>query len=276
MTNVTVLTTFHKPGMEQYGQRFINSFAEKVDKKIKLLVYVEECMPDNPDPDQIKILYAKQVLTKLNEFKTRWANDPRANGIPPDNIKARRPRDWHKKFKWDAVRFANKTYAVFDACKNNKDSWVVWMDADTFVHADWSYENFVKFLPSNAWMCYLGRGIKWPECGFYGLNMEHKVAHKFIKKFENMYEDAENGIFSLEEWHDSFVFEEVRKVVQDKNPQARFYNISGNLINGEGHPVINSDLGAYIDHLKGDRKEVGKSTKPQDLMVERTEDYWLK
>ena len=106
--------------------------------------------------------------------------------------------------------------------------------------------------------------------------MEHKVAHKFIKKFENMYEDAENGIFSLEEWHDSFVFEEVRKVVQDKNPQARFYNISGNLINGEGHPVINSDLGAYIDHLKGDRKEVGKSTKPQDLMVERTEDYWLK
>ena len=34
MTDITVVTTFHKPGLEQYGQRFLDSFAQRVDKKI--------------------------------------------------------------------------------------------------------------------------------------------------------------------------------------------------------------------------------------------------
>ena len=96
MKNITVLTTFHQPGLEKYGQRMINSFAESVDDRIKLIVYAEDCTPDNPNTEQIQILDAKQVLPKLNAFKARWGNDPKANGIPPDDIKARRPRDWHK------------------------------------------------------------------------------------------------------------------------------------------------------------------------------------
>jgi hypothetical protein len=78
----------------------------------------------------------------------------------------------------------------------------------------------------------------------------------------------------MEEWHDSFVFEEVRKKVQAKFDGFPYYNISGNLINGEGHPFINSDLGKYFDHLKGDRKDIGKSNKPKDLIVKRNENYW--
>ena len=38
MTDITVVTTFHKPGLDLYGQRFLDSFAERVDKRIKLLV----------------------------------------------------------------------------------------------------------------------------------------------------------------------------------------------------------------------------------------------
>jgi len=78
----------------------------------------------------------------------------------------------------------------------------------------------------------------------------------------------------MEEWHDSFVFEEVRKVIQAKHHAVPFYNISGSLVNGEGHPMINSDLGKYFDHLKGDRKQLGKSTKSRDLLVKRNESYW--
>ena len=61
MGNITVCTTFHKPGLDLYGQRFIDSFAEKVDKQINLLVYSEDCIPNNPDPEQIKVLDAKQT-----------------------------------------------------------------------------------------------------------------------------------------------------------------------------------------------------------------------
>jgi hypothetical protein len=37
--------------------------------------------------------------------------------------------------------------------------------------------------------------------------------------------------------------------------------------------LINCDWGAYIDHLKGKRKQNGKS-KAKDLIVQRREKYW--
>jgi hypothetical protein len=280
---IIVVTTFHPEGMEVYGQRFIDSFAKNVAKAIKLVVYAEDCNPINPDSNQITILDAKESLPKLNAFKERWKNDPKANGIPPADIKARRPRDWHKEFKWHAIRFANKTYAVFDACEKNYGTgrWVVWMDADTFVHSPWSLKQFEELLPYNNWITYVGRGKgsqTWPECGFYGINMNHPVGCSFVEEFERMYEDADNGIFKLEEWHDSYVFGELlnNKFLDFKD---KAHDYSANIYNktaktgGGGHPLINSELGKWMDHMKGARKFDGKS-KRKDLMTDRTETYW--
>ena len=279
MTDITVVTTFHKPGLEQYGQRFLDSFAQRVDKKIKLLVYAESCQPINPDPDQIKIFDQFEALPKLNQFKSTWGNVPKANGIPPEDIKARRPRDWHKEFKWHAIRFANKVYAVFDACERS-NGWCVWMDADTFVHSEWSYKDFKKLLPDDKWLTYVGRGKgsqTWPECGFYGMNLNHGACTTFLQEFERMYEDAENGIFKLEEWHDSYVFGHVLENMKVLRPDVLDYSAEMYLkeakTGGGGHPLINTVLGKWIDHLKGDRKNKGKSLA-KDIMVNRKESYW--
>jgi hypothetical protein len=279
MKKITVLTTFHQPGLEKYGQRMIDSFAKRVDSKIKLIVYAEDCKPSNPNPEQITILDAIEVLPKLNAFKARWSNVDKANGIPPDDIKARRPRDWHKKFKWDAVRFANKTYAVYDACTRSKD-WCVWMDADTFVHSDWSYDDFIKLLPNDKWITYVGRGkgsATWPECGFYGMNLHNTVCQEFLTEFERVYEDADNGIFKLEEWHDSFVFGDILNRMIQTYPNVLDYTaemiLKGAITGGGGHPLINSELGRWMDHLKGARKESGKSLD-KDLVKNRQEEYW--
>ena len=281
MTDITVVTTFHKPGLDQYGQRFLDSFAQRVDKKIKLLVYAESCQPNNPDPDQIKIFDQFEALPKLNEFKSTWGNVPKANGIPPEDIKARRPRDWHKEFKWHAVRFANKVYAVFDACQRSQD-WCVWMDADTFVHSDWSYDDFKKQLPDDVWLTYVGRGKgsqTWPECGFYGMNLRDPVCKLFLEEFERMYEDAENGIFTLEEWHDSYVFGDILARYKARDPNVLDYSAEMYLkeakTGGGGHPLINGVLGTWIDHMKGVRKQEGRS-RAKDIMVNRTETYWKK
>ena len=277
MTDITVVTTFHKPGLDLYGQRFLDSFAEHVDKKIKLLVYAESCTPVNPDPEQITILDANTVLHKLTLFKERWKDDPKANGIPPDNIKAKRPRDWNKAFKWDAVRFANKVYAVFDGCQRSK-GWCVWMDADSYIHSDWMYSDFIALLPNNAYITYVGRGKgsqTWPECGFYGMNLNHPVCHSFLTDFELMYENAETGIFTLEEWHDSYVFGEILKKYADfpsHDYSADMY-LKEAKTGGGGHPLINGPLGKFMDHMKGGRKKTGKSDK-KDIMVNRTENYW--
>jgi hypothetical protein len=83
-----------------------------------------------------------------------------------------------------------------------------------------------------------------------------------------MYDDAENGIFKQDEWHDSFIFDVVRK-----QTVLNELDWSEHLIKGEGHPLINSEWGAYLDHLKGARKNIGKS-KSTDLLIPRTEAYW--
>jgi len=278
MSTITVVTTFHKPGLDLYGQRYINSFAERVDKRIKLIVYAEDCVPENPDPDQITILDQQTSLPKLVQFKNIWKDVPKANGIPPDEIKHKR-KDWNKEFKWHAVRFANKVYAVFDACARRTGTWVVWMDADSYIHSDWSYDNFKRLLPDNKYITFVGRGKgsqTWPECGFYGLNMNHPVCHSFLEDFERMYEDADNGIFKLEEWHDSYVFGEILKKYKQFNAD---YDYSAQMYlreaktGGGGHPLINTVLGKYMDHMKGDRKKDGRS-KQSDIMVNRSEGYW--
>jgi hypothetical protein len=278
MTNITVVTTFHKPGLELYGQRFLDSFAERVDKRIKLIVYAEGCSPVNPDPDQITILDQATSLPKLIRFKNHWKAVPKANGVCPPDIRARRPRDWNKEFKWNAVRFANKVYAVFDACARRTGTWVVWMDADSYIHSPWSYDNFKRLLPDGSYITYVGRGRgsqTWPECGFYGINMNHPVAHSFLQEFERMYEDADNGIFTLEEWHDSYVFGEVLKKYKDfkSHDYSEQMYLREAKTGGGGHPLINTELGKYMDHMKGDRKTAGRS-KVSDIMVNRNEDYW--
>ena len=280
MSSITVVTTFHPKGFREYGQRFIDTFQKNVDQRIKLIVYAENCMPINPDPSRIEIIQAESSLPKLTAFKEKYKTDPRANGIPPDAIKAKRPRDWHKKFKWDAVRFSNKVYAVFDAVERVNTSWLVWIDADTVFHSRWSYEEFVDCLPKDIWITYVGRGkgaATWPECGFYGMNLNHPVCHEFLKEFERMYEDAENGIFTLEEWHDSYVFGEILHKFRKDFPRVLDYTAEIKLrtakTGGGGHPLINTKLGKWIDHLKGDRKKHGKSLA-KDLTQARNETYW--
>ena len=278
MSLITVVTTFHKPGLDLYGQRFIDSFAANVDPNIKLIVYAEDCNPTNPRPGQIVIEDARTTLPKLNAFKERWKDVPKANGdISGDPVRSRR-RDSNKKFKWDAVRFANKTYAVFDAWHKRMGTWLVWMDADSYIHSPWSYADFKAQLPDNKYITYVGRGKgsqTWPECGFYGMNLNHPVCHSFLEDFELMYEDAENGIFTLDEWHDSYVFGELLKKYKDfpSHDYSSDMYLKEAKTGGGGHPLINGPLGKWMDHMKGGRKAQGKSDK-KDIMVDRTEAYW--
>jgi len=100
------------------------------------------------------------------------------------------------------------------------------------------------------------------------MNLANTDTKTFLQKFQRMYDDSESGIFTLDEWHDSYVFDAVRKQCNLKE-----LDWSGHLITGEGHPLINSEWGAYLDHLKGARKKQGRSPQ-SDLKVTRTEAYW--
>lgn len=166
------------------------------------------------------------------------------------------------------MRFAHKVYSIFHAAKTYPTDWLLWMDADMVCHSPITLDVLDQLCPSVHDLCFLGRRGKYTECGLYAMNMKHSIMKQFLWDFQRMYDDAEAGIFRLVEWHDSFVFDAVRN-----NHILNQLDWSSHLITGEGHPLINSAWGAYLDHLKGDRKTLGRS-KAKDLKIQRTEAYW--
>ena len=263
----TVVTTFNAQGYKKYGRRMIETFINTWPKTISLCVYAEDCAVDQTAPN-LQVFDLAQASPELVKFKHTWHNVPRANGnVADDPVRSLR-KDAGKGFKWDAVRFAHKVYAVFAAAKQCQSEWLLWMDADMVCHSTIPIDFINIMCPDNVDLCFLGREGKYTECGLYALKVSSPTVTQFLQKFQQAYDDAESGIFTYDEWHDSFVFDQIRRDVP-----LRELNWSAGIIRGEGHPLINSDWGQYLDHLKGDRKDLGHS-KIKDLKVVRNEPYW--
>ena len=266
---ISVVTTFHKSGYDLYGKRMIQSFLQQWPSEVRLYVYAEDCAVEETAPNLfVRDLHASSA--ELVAFKAKWKDVPKANGdVSNDPVRSKR-RDAGKGFKWHAVRFAHKVYSIFSCAKECATDRLMWMDADTFCHSAITMQQLEELCPRDKDLCFLGRKDKFSECGLYSLTLGNKQTKRFMAEFQRVYDEAENnGIFQMDEWHDSFVFDRVR----DRVP-LNAWNWSEGLITGEGHPLINSMWGAYLDHLKGGRKQLGKS-KRTDLLVKRTEPYWL-
>jgi hypothetical protein len=82
---------------------------------------------------------------------------------------------------------------------------------------------------------------------------------------------TQDRVFSLAQWHDSYVFDCIRKHYEDVNHIANI-NLSP-WGKDYDHVFINSVLGEYIDHMKGDRKDEGRS-KTSDLFETKQAEYW--
>ena len=260
----TVITTFNAKGYAKYGRRMIQTFLQTWP--VSLVVYAEGCSVQETAPNLV--VRDISVVNELTAFKQCWQGVPRANGdVSADPVRSQR-KDAGKGFKWDAVRFAHKVYSIFHCAKHIDTDWLIWMDADTVCHSPISVDDLDGLCPADQDLCFLGRRGKYTECGLYAMNLRSQRTRDFLTQFQRYYDDAEQGIFTLAEWHDSFVFDAVRKHLP-----LQELDWSSHLITGEGHPLINSAWGAYLDHLKGDRKTLGKS-KAKDLKIQRTESYW--
>ena len=265
--NISVVTTFHQAGYDQYGQRMIQTFLKNWPKNVKLYVYAENCTVLE-SADNLIVLDLLKSSEELVSFKNKWKNVPHANGDISTIPYLSGRKDSKKSFKWDAVRFAHKVYSIFHCAKITDTDVLIWMDADTVCHSPITIETIQRLIPSDKDLCFLGRKGKFSECGLYSMNLRSEAVTEFLKRFQWMYDDAENGIFKQSEWHDSFIFDITRK-----HTVLNELDWSSHIITGEGHPLINSEWGEYLDHLKGDRKLVGKSHNT-DLKIPRKENYW--
>jgi hypothetical protein len=264
-----VVTTFHEKGLRTYAQRMIDTFCQNWPVDVTLHLYPENCNPRISDHSRITLTDIDTGVLDLVQFKEKWKNVPHANGNISSFPRLAARKDSHKPFKWDAVRFAHKVYSIFHCAQNTDADVLIWMDADTICHSTITVADIERMVPTDADICYLGRSGKYTECGLYSMNLKSAATRLFLKEFQRMYDQAETGIFTLDEWHDSYVFDAVRI----RFNSMKQHNWSAGIISGEGHPLINCEWGAWLDHLKGDRKDLGRS-KLKDLKVKRTEAYW--
>ena len=262
----TVVTTFNTDGLKQYGQRMISTFEQHWPAEVDLIACAENCQPVVGRLNT-KIYDLLKLSAPLNTFIQRHKNNPRAHGLagPPEVFNPK------KSFRWDAVRFAYKIYSIALVANYTSGGWLIWLDADTCTHSDITVIDLEKLCPSSAMISYLGRGERYhSECGWVAYNLDHPETRNFIAELKDMYN--QDKIFDLPEWHDSYVWDVVRRKYHTEH---EFCNLNTTLSrpNLAGHPFINSDLGKFMDHLKGSRKTAGRS-HANDLVIDRLEAYW--
>ena len=251
--------------------------AKQFPKEIDIVLYCEEQQPSDVDA-RIKCVDLNTAEPELFNFKNKYKNDPVANGkMEQINGGVRRSPKLQgldkakESFLWDAVRFSNKVFCIVNAVRNSNDyDYVLWIDADTFTFRPVPLDFFSKLLPEDTMLTYLGRenptlndGGVYPECGFVGYNLKHLETRNFIDDWEQLY--TTGNVFKILEWHDSFVFWHLSKIYKEQ--RSITVNDIGYDKGVKGHHVfINSELGLYMDHFKGKRKQAGISAK-KDLRV---------
>ena len=282
-----VITTFKPGDWNKYSRRMVDSVLQRWPNA-DLTVYFQDDKPDYQH-DNVTWVDIDKANPVLDQFRQKYKNDPVAMGkvIGVPGGLSRSPRlategglDAKKdSYLWNAVKFSYKVSCVTHAVKNYKDyDYVIWLDDDTYTFRDIPMTFIENICPKDTLVTYLDRendrgSNKYPECGLVCYNMRHQLIQNFIDDWEQLYCTAK--IFELLEWHDSYVFWHLTKEYRQKHG-LKVHDI-GYSKGVKGHHVfVNSELGKYIDHFKGDRKDAG-SSKAEDIRKtpEMKEiDYW--
>jgi hypothetical protein len=261
---ITVVTSCSARGYSEYGKRCIETFAKHWPEDVALYVVSEDPLPDLPK----RARYASLLLSeKAKAFDDRHRDNRIAHGrqqVPGQAHWTPKKIAEGYNFRFDAYRFAKKVFAIDIVSTIARKGRLFWLDADTITHANVSTAKLETFLPADKALCCLDRGQYHSECGFVGYNLDFGGTHTFIMKFADMY--ATDKVFDLPEWHDSWVFDFLRR-----KTLAPTYCIPHQ---SRSHPMVNSRLSEFLDHVKGARKAMGRTPKAERLLKDRTA-YWL-
>lgn len=256
----TTLTSFTKEGYAQYGKNFLETYREYWPDDVPCIVYYEG--ERFPEKDDKKVNWRKIFsVHRLKEYLQQVCCFPLMSGHTTKGYM----------INYDA-RMARKPFMQVHTMREAAGK-VFWLDADIHTFAKIPDDFLDSVLPDDKFCCYLGRDkgdspIQYTESGFLGFNAEHPLADKFANAYLNVF--LSGMIFTQKGWHDCYGFDLTRRFF-DK-PFA-FRDLGENVnMTGTAHVFINSVLGQYMDHRKGNRKS--DKSKQGDLSSPRKEDYW--
>lgn len=278
MRTFAAVTTCHKQGYELYGQTMMETFDRHWPEDVALYFYAEGFAPP-PISERVVLRNLLADCPDLVAFKRRHKNNPVAHGAHGRRrleirVEWHKPKmkiqrvEWGLGYPWDAVRFSHKSFAIFDAAARCPADVLFWIDADIVVFDDVPRAFLEELMPRDCLLSFLKRP-KFSECGFVGYNLRHPEIRNFFARFQALY--TTDRLFKQREYHDSYLFDVIRRRFERKG--CRTHDIAEGLGQQAGHVFVNSKLGRYMDHMKGDRKIEG-SSRQEDFVVARNEEYW--
>ena len=244
-SDILCVTTFTKKLYDEYSYRFLDTYNLPYD----LTIYSE----DNLD-------FLKEKITKFTNINIKLINSYEkikelVSFVNCNN--SRNKKDVNEGgFRKDGVRFCYKVFVVtdlgLDIIKQSKYKYLIWLDADIIFKKPIEIDLLKqKLIDNNTMMSYLGRGLKYhSECGFLIFNLSHSKIKEYFEEMMRMY--VSNDIYKEREWHDSYIWDVVRKKFETK------FKIKNKNI-GSKDKTINDIIGntflfEYFYHLKGKRK----------------------
>lgn len=249
--NFEVVTTMNLKYYNEIGHRMLDSFQDQWPCHLNLYWENIDELPEITH-DKISILDLFLKEPECESFVNRHRN--RSDQTNP------------KELHLGAVRFAYKTFSIIHATTHSKSRYVIWLDADTFTHTKITEEILFQFVKEGCYVSYLGRDNNYSECGFVVYDTHHPMHTSFIQTWRNLYEKDE--VFKLPQWHDSFVFDCIRREYEKHGMKNNNFSPWGK---DYDHVFVESELGKYIDHMKGPRKEQGRTPKNES---NHDHEYW--
>lgn len=248
-----VVTTMNAVGWEQHGRKMAQSFVRRWPDSASLTIYAEGFEPD------IHGVAVRCLPIWQGDFKARHRENPRLNG----HVGGRYD------FRFDLVKFSHKAAALTDFGLSVNADTMIWLDADTFTHADVTTDWLSKRFPEPAYIAWLERQGGFPETGFVMFRAAHEAHRAFMTDLRDLY--VSDAVLKQRELHDAFLIWELGKAMAARGEIPPVVNLSGDDWR-TSHPFIHA-LGDCLDHMKGARKEEGKSRK-RDFVRPRSEPYW--
>lgn len=245
---IEFVTSASLPYYERYGFRLIGSF-RKFAPTDALTVYAEDFLLDSEAVCRRVRFRGLMEVPGIREFLRRArpkVEEKLGMKVTSDPDERLANPKWD--YRWDAVTFGKKAFAIIDALRTTAAEYLFWIDADVVIRKPLPTE-VLTGLFKGADIVYFGRSKPHSECGFVGWRMSDRVKI-FTDRYAAFYEEDE--IFQLTGWTDCHAFDAALAYARDKAQAITARNLS---TKEGGHVIEASPLGAYLDHQKGRRKQ---------------------
>jgi hypothetical protein len=274
MKSLTIVTTWGTKYWPTPVQAGLESTVKNWPGHAKILLYPDDMSQQLKLPRTEYYDLCKEQPV-LKEFIERNKNNSRLTKWQPQQYK----------FEYDAIRFSYKVFACIDAYQKTKPDMLWFLDADIITFEKIPMSWLEHIIPDTAFTSYLGRPKKgFSETGYYAFNTNHKYANEFFERWEQYY--AEDLFFNIQKgflnyfpitgYTDSFTFDAVRLEMEQagKIKNEDLNDGRWSKTRRARHPFINSELGQYMDHMKGYERKAQMSSRKRDLTTKQTHSYW--